>query len=502
MAKRGLRVGVIGAGRVLRHSWPALCRAGHRLVVVGSRDVCRAETLLQSILKDETEVDDYDYDNRTDPMPALHTQQPWPTICRGYDAVVRGAEVDVVYITLPVALRHEWVMAALAQGKHVLTETPVAVNAAQLRVWLTAASPRRLLCMDATALSHSRRVHGVRQALHSLGPVQHVVVHMTVADLNEAAEGDDIRLVTALEPYGALGDGGWSCIRWILHIMDFALPSHVSARVTHSAVSSKEKEVQEGLTSDCNNREAANANASATASCPAESEQKQNRRGAAILGFEGQLHFALPRINDKDDNNTHCRNNNPNNNRGYQAMDGRNRGGGGSRGGGDVCAQSHDSRSVTATFYCSLTESWRQTVRVFAQHGVLVVHAAADPSPHTAPSFTVERYAWDEDSSSGLTQRLRRQVVTCAGECSGRFQRDQLWRDVGEALMALMPGEPLVAEAAKALVWSSYAYRTQIVMDELLVAARANVVTAQKESVVVVSSSPSAAATAEAGAAV
>ncbi|EPY32085.1 oxidoreductase-like protein [Angomonas deanei] len=90
---------------------------------------------------------------------------------------------------------------------------------------------RQLLFMDGTMLSHSRRVKEVNATLKELGrPVQYINVHFTFNG-GEDFVAKDIRLNPVLEPQGCLGDVGWYCVRYILHLMGEAMPSEVSGRV-------------------------------------------------------------------------------------------------------------------------------------------------------------------------------------------------------------------------------------------------------------------------------
>ena len=54
-------------------------------------------------------------------------------VAADYDALVRRADVDLIYNALPPAGHAQWTIAALEAGKNVLCEKPFAMNAAQVR---------------------------------------------------------------------------------------------------------------------------------------------------------------------------------------------------------------------------------------------------------------------------------------------------------------------------------------------------------------------------------
>lgn len=103
-AAEPLRLGILGVARISGEAVVLPARAlGHRLVAVASRDPARAR-----FFADLCEVE------------RVHD---------GYRRLLEDAEIDCVYLPLPPALHSQWTLAAIAAGKHVLCEKPLAVGA-------------------------------------------------------------------------------------------------------------------------------------------------------------------------------------------------------------------------------------------------------------------------------------------------------------------------------------------------------------------------------------
>ncbi len=74
-----------------------------------------------------------------------------------YEALLADPEVDAVYLSLPNFLHREWVLAAVAAGKHVLCEKPMAITAADARQMVDAARSAGVLLAEAFMYEHHPR---------------------------------------------------------------------------------------------------------------------------------------------------------------------------------------------------------------------------------------------------------------------------------------------------------------------------------------------------------
>lgn len=66
-----------------------------------------------------------------------------------YDELIHDPDVDAVYVPLVNSLHREWTLRALAAGKHVLCEKPLAMNAEEAAVMCAAAEAADLHLMEA-----------------------------------------------------------------------------------------------------------------------------------------------------------------------------------------------------------------------------------------------------------------------------------------------------------------------------------------------------------------
>ena len=81
-----------------------------------------------------------------------------------YDALLGDPEVEAVYIPLPNHLHVDWTLKALAAGKHVLTEKPIAMQADQIDALIAARDRTGLMATEAYMIVHHPQWQRVKAA--------------------------------------------------------------------------------------------------------------------------------------------------------------------------------------------------------------------------------------------------------------------------------------------------------------------------------------------------
>ena len=71
-----------------------------------------------------------------------------------YEALLADPSIDAVYIPLPNHMHVEWTLKALAAGKHVLTEKPIAMKAREIDQIIAARDRTKLLAAEAYMIVH------------------------------------------------------------------------------------------------------------------------------------------------------------------------------------------------------------------------------------------------------------------------------------------------------------------------------------------------------------
>lgn len=93
-----------------------------------------------------------------------------------YDAVLADPDIDAIYIPLPNNLHVDWTLKALAAGKHVLCEKPLAMQADAFDAVIAARDTSGLLAAEAYMIVHHPQFIRAREIVQSgaIGPLRHV----------------------------------------------------------------------------------------------------------------------------------------------------------------------------------------------------------------------------------------------------------------------------------------------------------------------------------------
>ncbi len=152
MTGEPVRWGVLGAAKFAReHMTPAIHAARNaELAAVATSTADKAE-----------------------PFLAL---QPRLNVLTDYDSLLADPSIDAVYIPLPNHLHVEWTIKALQAGKHVLTEKPIAMTAAEFDELIAARDAAGLLAAEAYMIVHHPQWQKARELVAggAIGTLRHV----------------------------------------------------------------------------------------------------------------------------------------------------------------------------------------------------------------------------------------------------------------------------------------------------------------------------------------
>jgi predicted dehydrogenase len=208
---RVCRFAFLSTAAIGRKNWKAIRLSSHaRLVGVASREQSAATRFIQECSSE---------------VPQSET----PLAFGSYEAALESDLVDAVYIPLPTALRHQWVIRAAEAGKHVIGEKPAAIGLSQAKEMLDACRQHGVQYMDGVMFMHSKRLPVMLELAHSgkcIGEIRRLATQFSFAGGPEF-ERTNIRTNSGLEPMGCLGDLGWYCIRIIYCLMKEKMPQMV-----------------------------------------------------------------------------------------------------------------------------------------------------------------------------------------------------------------------------------------------------------------------------------
>jgi predicted dehydrogenase len=214
-----LRIGFLSTANIGRKNWKAIAASKNCVVsAVASRDLARSKKFISEC---RSEI----------PFERL------PEAFGSYEELLTSKNVDAVYIPLPTGLRKEFVVRAAQNGKHVLCEKPCAANEKDLREMISTCKKNRVQFMDGVMFMHNRRLDQIRKILNdrkSIGQIKRIASQFSFCGSKDFLRGN-IRVNSALEPLGCLGDLGWYCIRFALWTMNWQMPNRVEGRMISRA---------------------------------------------------------------------------------------------------------------------------------------------------------------------------------------------------------------------------------------------------------------------------
>jgi predicted dehydrogenase len=213
--EKKVRWGFLSTAQIGRKNWKAVKQTGNSTVTaVASRELEKARQFVRE-------------------CQAQAPMDEPPQAFGNYEELLASRDVDAVYIPLPTGVRKEWVLRAAKAGKHVVCEKPCATSLADLREMIDACHDHNVQFMDGVMFMHSARMEGMRQVLDdgaTVGQLQRITSAFSFSAQPEFFD-TNIRVNSALEPFGCLGDLGWYCIRFVLWVMKKELPTRATGRI-------------------------------------------------------------------------------------------------------------------------------------------------------------------------------------------------------------------------------------------------------------------------------
>ena len=130
----------------------------------------------------------------SDPEKAapFKTVQTSLRIHKNYDALLADDRIDAIYIPLPNTLHVEWTKNAVAAGKHVLTEKPIAMQTKEIDDLIALRDASGLLVAEAYMIVHHPQWHYAKK-LYESGVIGTLWSVDSVFSYNNAADPDNIR---------------------------------------------------------------------------------------------------------------------------------------------------------------------------------------------------------------------------------------------------------------------------------------------------------------------
>lgn len=199
-----LKWGIIGAGQISGCFVSDLtlsradARARHEIIVVGSRSLSKSQDFI-----------------------AEHLSNSQTRAAGSYESVFEDAEVDVVYIGTIHTTHKELALAAIAAGKNVLCEKPMALNRADTETMIRAAREAGVFLMEAVWTRFFPIARELRRIVHldkEIGEVHRCFADFGIAGFAEVEASHRVKDIEL--GGGALLDIGVYSVTWARMAMD------------------------------------------------------------------------------------------------------------------------------------------------------------------------------------------------------------------------------------------------------------------------------------------
>lgn len=146
-----------------------------------------------------------------------------------YEALLADPAVESVYVPLPNHLHVEWTLKAIAAGKHVLTEKPIAMKAEEIDALIAARDRAGSLATEAYMIVHHPQWQRAKALVEAgaIGPILHADAHFSYD--NRADPGNiRNRPETGGGSIPDIGVYAYGSVRWVTG----AEPVAIRARIT------------------------------------------------------------------------------------------------------------------------------------------------------------------------------------------------------------------------------------------------------------------------------
>jgi D-xylose 1-dehydrogenase (NADP+, D-xylono-1,5-lactone-forming) len=205
---------------------------------------------------------------------------PAPPVPYGsYDQLLADPAVDAVYLSLPNTMHHQWALKALAAGKHVLCEKPIATSSPEAEEMFDAAQKAGRLLMEAFMYVSHPQTNAVLEAIRSGAIGSPRLIRASFCYRTNKIDGN-IRFNRALAG-GALMDVGCYCLHFSRLIMGTEPTSvHAVAQMHETGVD----ELTAGVLAFADG-------AAATFTC---GMRVQADNTASICGTDGYIEIPIP----------------------------------------------------------------------------------------------------------------------------------------------------------------------------------------------------------------